>query len=811
MLDEQDLETLCGGDQGLNRLLNRHCLYTSSPEGATADTVTSVRSPETGGPYASSGNLDSRNIGNKSQAYVDSYGAQSASHVSHRQDAGYAADSARQDAAPSLDDLLQRLDNLNTALGRQADSLQRDANGKLEKLTEVVRSSNTVGGPLDVNDLASSLHQCEDVVNSISHKHLKLQDLHTLDYLEKILTLNMNAVSLIHNWEETLRTIQGSLQSFERFREKGGVLTKMLMSDDAVDGFTYENATTLRDIFLRLHSTVEQCFVNDPNFGHMSGTLGNLRLKYSEVVSDICYDVCTRFFSPFETTYTPSPEASAEAFRRLVDLAADVFKPSYAETLLVQCFRRVMDGLLNTQFFTIWEENVSKLPNGDDLSLLPDDIGVIVSSCAATMNAFYDFLVKLVTDRMDLFKGFFAAMGARSICASPDAALNTCIRDVVQNGMLYFEVFDKTLARLPRAVFLTVATEVMRSAQPIADKLVEAFSALPFHEEITQMPILPKGMLVRYINALDDLSAENCWRSAPASDSVDDHISRLEQLVTYTTGLKCTSNGTLSHGDGLDIYQPLAWIYNRLLLWHLRECYKAVMSGCGNALTGYFMALSQQEMSRDMNTENESDCRRVLLALTSGSRSMADAMEKSLAPAATAGEQQSVLSKAITHWYVASGNVTSLDGVNASVRQCFSEPFPTEGGSFFHDESGAVSAAVTNIVRFIARKASNIMRNYANAAAEPESDTDVSSSVLLLSGYFTALLPLFADDDMLPNRILAQAFTVFVDEELERLAGARPSDPALLQRYRADISQLIVISNYCGSDVNESLEMLLSA
>ncbi|GIX62852.1 lipoLPP family protein, putative [Babesia caballi] len=814
-LDEADMDVLRHDQHYLNKLLARHCLHTRSRGNGRGDATTDTAAPPSGDASAPEDVTRAKKTPTESTSHRPANGYRNASSL----EGGDTADRPGEggplpEQPPTIDELIQRMGRLSSSLWQSADLLQRDASDNVINFVQALRTSSTVGAPLDATELAASLRQCEDLVDSVSRKNAKFHNLMALDNLAALLRTNLDAVNLIHNWDETLRSVHGLFQSYKSFCDRGGSCTNLLVSDGDSDGFSHARATTLRDILLRLKSSRRLCVDSNLHFSSIKETLDELLLGYASMIDDMATDVLTRHFSsPLTSDASPTglPDDAVMAFERLIALTLDVLDSKETETILLRALRAVLGKLLALQFSTTWEEHAAALPTGADVTYLEEDIAAMVAALSSTITASVEAFAQCLADNLELLKRVLQLMASQGIVTHPDAALTALVSDLLASVFCNFETFDDLLEPLPRDAFLTVSTAMMASLQRSAEDLLSVISQVSPSVDVSTMRIVPFGTFVRYVGVLHELSRENAWSGAtlPGAASLEDHLSCLDGLVSHVQGLKATKTGVLSLEADVDICTTFAWVYNRLLLFQLRDTYSALMARCSQASANHFMGLSQREIPRDVTTDTETACHRLLSRLVRGTRGLSEAIETTLAAEALFPTADSVLSASVLHYFSNPQRLASLDGLPLAVRQC-SEPFsPEAAASFFRDDSGAVDAAVTHVVRFIARRASAIMRAYYSAAlSEPDADSDVSSTVLLLNEYFTALVPLFSDDDLLPLRALARAFTSFVDSDLERLVAARPSEPSRLRRYQADVAQLAVICDYCGADVKDSLDML---
>ncbi|GFE54165.1 two-component system regulatory protein protein, putative [Babesia ovis] len=711
---------------------------------------------------------------------------------------------------PSIDEMIDRLNSLSGALWHSSDMLQKNAADTLYGLSHTLRTINKITTPLNADDLVTSLRDCEMVVESVSRKTHKFRDLMVLDYLQSMLQVNLDAVSLIHNWDDTFRNIRSLFSAYKTFRDNGGNGVKLLQKDSVHEDFNFDKAMELHRILLQLKLSRGLCSSSSPDFNSISATLDSLMIDYAAFIEELVADVVTHYFSPSLDCLELSDDTN-DTLGRLCDLAADILGPQEAEVNIIRCVLLRLTKILDVQFSIIWEEHSMAFSLSTDTGLLDEDIVTIEQGLSFIIANFFQMFAKFISDKLALLRELFSTMKSHHLLSDTESTLETMVLNLLGNILRNFDAFVVPLNRLSQPVFLSVVTTALASLECSTEDLVSTMSAFNLREPLLHMCIIPQGLLTRYLSSLDEISQENCWQSLIDADSLEASLSNVDNFVDFVTSLRPNERGILSNGNDVTTCGPFAWVYNRLLLLRLREAYTRLMSRCCEAVTSHFYQLSQREVSNGIGTTTESNCQRILSRMMDAGNKLSEAAVSILLPNCAPVYTESILSAYVARYFQDAERLSTMHAIPQAVIKCLTESLNDVTESIFQDDSDTVNNVATQLVRLISRKASFLMSGYYNSlTTETDSDTDVSSIILMVSEYFTALVPLFSDSSVSTN-VLARAFTSFIDEELGRLAAVVTTENLSHRRYHADISQLIIVCNYCNSGVAKSLEQLLDA
>eukprot|EP00371_Babesia_bovis_P002268 XP_001610915.1 hypothetical protein [Babesia bovis T2Bo] len=705
----------------------------------------------------------------------------------------------------SIADMIDRLDQLSATLWETCDNIQGKSRRKLRNLCTTLSAVNSVSMPLNIDDIASRLKDIDLVADSVCRKKEQFNYLMLLDYLQSILQLNLDAVTLLHNWDDTFRNIKSLFQSYHDYREAGGTGVKLLTSTDIEVRFTLEKACELRRILLQLSHARGLSVGNNKDFIKIASTLDTVFNNYTEFLEDISTDVVMHYYNTADSL----PEDVKDPFHQLCDLSVDMCSTD-DNNVILRTLVRCVSNILHNKFSLLLDEYSMSLKLDSGSSILEEDVLSLENAIALTTANYVDAIGKYIMEKNDLLKHHLAMLHSRKMLNS-DITLKNIYMQLLKKAFNNFEVYNGLLKPLPSYIFLNIATTALTSLECSLEDMMAMLSDIVTVDEIQSQMMVPHKLLLRYILVLDESSKNQCWKaSVSVDDTVDSYLTGLDSYIAYMGSIRTNERGIISVNNDINVAGPFQWVYNRLLLWHLREAYATLMSSMSESVNSYCMSQSLTKISRDLSIAMESQYSRILSRVVSSRTPLEKAVNHSVLPSCQYTDSTTLLSTNIKA-VLTSDTSGIYNDLPDHIQQCLKEPLDGQTfTAFFYDTGDVANMIEKHIVRLISRKASLLISPYYETFAT-EVDGEVSSVILMICEYFTSLLPLFNRTEILSYNILGKSFTSFFDEELSRLSDLRPSDISALRRYKADLSQLLLISRCCKSEVAESIEEMIAA
>lgn len=716
--------------------------------------------------------------------------------------------------SPSIDQLLKHLSNMNIMLWRSAEELQTDASEKVKCFVEGVNALN-IQGTTAGDDVADALKCCDEIVRSISRKYEKTRSLQLLKNLESMLKVNYNAASLIYNWDDTVKDIRKMINAYKSFNECQTEKRLSLFFDENTEMFNYKKALELKECLVSIKVSKELYLGGKGEFAGMAQAVEEFTAEYEAIVEDVSEEISDKYFykkdiEKYSDNVGGIPEAN-DVFPKYTKLYANMFDGKQAVDMMLQRIITATAKSLSIQFSAIWEQHVGFMQYEASYSL-----SMLLSAVPSLTKHCFDSVISHITKKSPLIHLLLSTMVEQGFLRDYKDTLGGLIADVVERYMGNFEAVDELFTVAPEQDFLSIATVVFTSLELDVNYMCTKLEEMNLKERMLRMQVVPVRMLGNYACALNDMSSKSQWDGKIKQEStcISDVLSKYEDFLSYVKEVKVSSKGILTSSDEPDIYGGISWLYNRCFIWNLRPTYAQLMTTCSEEYTSQFSHFSDGDLPKYVSITIELECHKTLSKLLEGNKCLRELLKNTFTPCSKHPDAASVICCSTVNVVMGSKEFAT-DYLTEELFEFVKEENIEEAmETLFFEDSGCIEVVSSQIIEYIACRASAMMESHYTVSQRGsllynDEGNEVSPAILLVGEYFTLLLPLFSDEEFLPFKILARAFTKFIDGEFEALSKLQPKDPLAVKQHKIDVEHLILLSNYCGAELADSLELLL--
>lgn len=721
---------------------------------------------------------------------------------------------------PAVDHLLRCFEVLHGRTWSAIEMLQGCANKNVQKFLQSIRTLNKIKPFNGYDDLQQMLRSCEEIVNSVSRRYDNTSDLQMLDFLESILMLNIQVISVIHNWDDTLRQIRRLFKSYKAFNSlpEGERLPSFFLAGSS--GFNHTSALEIRDTLIRLMVIKPLSSGGNLQFKNMTQIFDELLAEYGTVIDGISSDLANAYFAPCGKYYDHEFEASlpdAEyIFTCYVELFAELYDCSNAVDMILDCLCSSIGKRFSLEFSVIWE--MHDIPELAKLAaaFTDEDVATLVTAISNVVSSFLELFSKSIQCRKERLQLLFLKMEHQGLLPCSTNEVSSFICRVFNIAIRNIDVFDEVLGNASEEVFASTITEVLNYMDSYIEDVINNLPDVNIKEGISGGCIVPNAIVDRYVRMLYELCNKNQMElTSTHDDSLESVVIRYDDMISCSSHLRIASNGFLMSTNEPSGYNGFAWVYNRFVFWRLMSLHETLMSDFMQVINNNFVELLSIDYCKEMNMDIEFEYHTLLTTILSNNKHFKDTLKEKIIPCLRIPCGGTTLYSTIANHFSGEQELP-LEYLSPDLRSFICEGDALEEiAQRFSTDVNVVSTLVSYLVQYIAGKASAIMaeyyeRDYKNASTDlAKADIVQSPQFLFIGEYFTTLLSKYSEDEVVDFKILGMAYTRFIDTELERLADARPSDYSLRKFYRVDIEHLILIARYCSAEVVDSIELLL--
>ncbi|KAK1936231.1 hypothetical protein X943_002254 [Babesia divergens] len=817
------LEDVYEDDQYLNNVLSHYCLQRSNG----TNPLVSGEVPSTSKLTSGSKNEDERHHDNTVVVSPDTNSLVLAdekvspwSHATSHGSEDYCQTTPTDSGLPAVDQLLRCFDVLHGRTWSSIEMLQGCANKNVKKFLQSIRTLNKMKPCNDYDDLQQMLRSCEEIVNSVSRRCDNTSDLQMLDFLEAILKSNIQVISVVHSWDDTLRRIRRLFKSYKVFNSvPEGERLSSFFSAGSTD-FNHTSALEIRDTLIRLMVIKPLSSGGSLQFKNMTQVFDELLAEYGTVIDGISSDLANAYFAPCGQYYDAESEASlpdAEyIFSCYVQLFAEVFDCSNAVNMILDCLSSSIGKRFSLEFSVIWE--MHDMPELAKMvaAFTGEDVATLVTALSKVVSSFLELFSKSIQCRKERLQLLFSKMEHQGLLPCSTNKVSSFICRIFNIAIRNIDVFEEVLGNVSEEVFASAITEVLNYMDSYIEDVINNLPGVNIKEGISGGCLMPNAIVDRYVRILYEHCNKNQMElTSSHDDSLESAVIRYDDMISCSSHLRIASNGFLMSTNEPCGYNGFAWIYNRFVFWRLMSLHETLMSDFMQMISNNFVELLSIDYSKEMNMDIEFEYHTLLTTILHNNKHFKDTLKENIIPCLRIPCGGATLYSTIANHFSGEQEIP-LEYLSPDLRSFICEDNALEEiAQRFSTDVNVVSTLVSYLVQYIAGKASAIMaeyyvRDYKNASTDlAKADIVQSPQFLFIGEYFTTLLSKYSEDEVVDFKILGKAYTRFIDTELERLADARPYDDSLRKFYRVDIEHLILIARYCSAEVVDSLELLL--